>query len=409
MTEIIQNQTKGVSHEPLCTDRRKMLPMRFSRKERKERKTKMNRMMTVGAIVAVMTSALAGIAPKEMEMRVPRGCYLSAAVDVDAIRAETPTLIGFVREAIANGGTNGMIHTEKTNTALKPIDRAAAWLAEIKRECGVEPEDFHWAMFAARNHHFWMQRDNLQTQFVWGAVISAERLDWKRVEQYSSAKGLRWVSEPLFGGVSHRVSWFGDSGYLAGMLSFSVADDGMVYLGTGVNMGWVYANEGKWKAMLDERPSRCGKLEKGEVVRVVVTDLKAIPLLGRGAMDVRPYGPALAGIDECRISLFLLNGKIGARLQVDFFDEAKANAAKALYEAEKPLASTRSVMEENLARAKAQGNQGDIARTEMALGWMDGLKVDFKGKTLLVDTGLIDARQFFTVMAEPLAGTLEMF
>jgi hypothetical protein len=161
--------------------------------------------------------------------------------------------------------------------------------------------------------------------------------------------------------------------------------------------------------MLDERPSRCGKLEKGEVVRVVVTDLKAIPLLGRGAMDVRPYGPALTGIDECRISLFLLNGKIGARLQVDFFDEVKANAAKALYEAEKPLASTRSVMEENLARAKAQGNQGDIARTEMALGWMDGLKVDFKGKTLLVDTGLIDARQFFTVMAEPLAGTLEMF
>ncbi len=40
---------------------------------------------------------------------------------------------------------------------------------------------------------------------------------------------------------------------------------------------------------------------------------------------------------------------------------------------------------------------------------MDGLKVDFKGKTLLVDSGLIDARQFFTVMTEPLAGTLEMF
>ena len=60
MTEIIQNQTKGVSHEPLCTDRRKMLPMRFSRKERKERKTKMNRMMTVGAIVTVMAKPLAG-------------------------------------------------------------------------------------------------------------------------------------------------------------------------------------------------------------------------------------------------------------------------------------------------------------------------------------------------------------
>ena len=66
-------------------------------------------------------------------------------------------------------------------------------------------------------------------------------------------------------------------------------------------------------------------------------------------------------------------------------------------------------MEENLARTKAKGNQGDIVRTEMALGWMDGLKVEFKGKTLLVDTGLIDARQFFTVMAEPLTGTLEMF
>ena len=79
----------------------------------------MNRMMTVGAIVAVMTSALAGVAPREMEMRVPRGCYLSAAVDIDAIRAETPTLIGCVREAIANGGTNGMSHTEKKNTALK--------------------------------------------------------------------------------------------------------------------------------------------------------------------------------------------------------------------------------------------------------------------------------------------------
>ena len=91
----------------------------------------MNRMMTVGAIVAVMTSALAGVAPREMEMRVPRGCYLSAAVDIDAIRAETPTLIGCVREAIANGGTNGMSHTEKKNTALKPIDRAAAWCYNV--------------------------------------------------------------------------------------------------------------------------------------------------------------------------------------------------------------------------------------------------------------------------------------
>ena len=50
-----------------------------------------------------------------------------------------------------------------------------------------------------------------------------------------------------------------------------------------------------------------------------------------------------------------------------------------------------------------------IQNQTKALGWMDGLKVDFKGKTLLVDTGLSDARQFFTVMAEPLAGTLEMF
>ena len=242
-------------------------------------------MLTGGVIVAVMTSALAGVAPREMEMRVPRGCYL----------------------------------------------------------------------------------------------------------------------------VSHRVSWFGDSGYFAGMCLFFVADDGMVYPGTGVNMGGVYVNEGKWKAMLDERPSRCGRLEKGEVVRVVVTDLKAIPLLGRGTMDVRPYGPALAGIDECRISLFLLSGKIGARLHVDFFDEAKANAAKELFEAEKPLTSTRSVMEENLAWAKAQGNQGDIARTEMVRGWVDGLKVDFKDKALLVVTGLIDAQQLFTVMAESLADTLEMF
>ena len=73
------------------------------------------------------------------------------------------------------------------------------------------------------------------------------------------------------------------------------------------------------------------------------------------------------------------------------------------------MASARAALEENLVRARAHYKHCDIVRTEAVIGWIDRLKVNFKGKTLMVDTGLIDAQQFFTVMVEPLSDVLEMF
>ena len=370
----------------------------------RQRRKPMNKVTTIACVAALTAaSSLLGAAPAELDMRVSKGCYLSVAVDVDAIRAEAPAAISVMKDVIACRGTNGAMRAETAQSTLASIDKAASCLAEVKRECGVGPEDFHWVVLGGCNRSYWMQRDSMQTQFVWGAAISAERLDWKRIESYTTRRGLRWTSDMGVPETSYTVSWFGASGYLAGMIRFGVWDDGMLYPATGRCMYGVYDAEGK--IPLDERPSRRGKLEKGEVVRVVLTDFNAIPVFFQMVADIPQFGPALVDVDECRLSLFLLDGKVGARLVVDFADEAKAAAARAKYEADVTMSWNGCIDEikKELASARSSGKKGKIEVFETLLEWHKELKVSFEGRTLTVDTGRIDERKFFTVFADLLA------
>lgn len=374
----------------------------------------MTKVATLACVAALAASLpCLGATTAEMDMRVPKSCYLSAAVDVDAICAEAPTAIRLVKDGLAAcSGTNGSIKADVAQSALASIDKAASWVDEAKRACGVSPEDFHWIMLAGRNHHFWVQRDCMVTQFVWGAAISAERLDWKRIETYTTDKGLKWVSEPgiigdtLFCGSSHTVSWFGTSGYLAGMFYFLVGNDEMVYPGNGYSLYGVYGTEGPFA--LDERPSRRGKLEKGEIVRVVLSDFHAMPLFFQMIADIPQFRPDLENIDEGRISLFILDGKVGARLVVEFADETKAAIAKAKYEADitMPWKSWSDTIGRELARARRLGPKGMIEVYETLLEWQKEITVRLEGRTLTVDTGRIDERKFFTVLAVPLSNLL---
>ena len=340
----------------------------------------------------------------EVDMRIPKACYLSAVVDFDAIRAEASVAAGMVRDGIAKGGRSGNIpHAE---AALTNLNKVSAWFDEVKRECGVAPDDIHWLVMGVRNKRFWIRRDLMQTQFVFGVAMSVDRMDWKRIESYTTAKGFRWNDdgECSHNAFSRTVSWFSSTGYLAGMLAVVVGDDGMVYSGNDGFMRLAYSGMGE--VNLDDRPSRRGKLENGEVVRVVLTDVRQIPIFGARAVNSPPpYGAMVAKSRECRLSLFWSNDKVRARLQTEFTDSATANEARKLLWNEFKEDGKKSTAE-SLARAREKNAKEDVELYETLLAWERSLSITADGNRLTVDTGLIDARQVFDMIAKPLAEDL---
>ena len=93
---------------------------------------------------------------------------------------------------------------------------------------------------------------------------------------------------------------------------------------------------------------------------------------------------------------------------MEFADETKAAIAKAKYEADitMPWKSWSDTIGRELARARRLGPKGMIEVYETLLEWQKEITVRLEGRTLTVDTGRIDERKFFTVLAVPLSNLL---
>jgi hypothetical protein len=343
------------------------------------------------AAIAVMG---AGVASAEVDMRIPKHSYLSAVVDFDAIRQEAPAVVSAVRDGITEGGRTGNI--PNAATALAAIDKCKTWLGEVESGCGLCVSNVHWIVAEATNRLFWIQRDQAQTQFLWSAAVAVDGCDWKRIETYCKAKGRRWYSETVFGVRSYGISWYMQNGYLGFILGIT-PDGDKTYVGQASARMWA-AYRGMCE--LDARPSRSGRLEPGEIVRVVVSDLKQVPKFIEIASSFpQNVKTVLNGMSECCFSLFLADGKIGARLVMTFKDEATAKKALKFYKAEVWGEAERKKLEERLARAREKHSRDDIEIYETLIEFGNGLHTVVKSHVLTVDTGRLDMRRFFKFVA----------
>ena len=352
------------------------------------------------AAIAVMG---AGVASAEVDMRIPKDSYLSAVVDFDAIRQEAPAVVSAVRDGITEGGRTGNV--PNAATALAAIDKCKTWLGEVESGCGLCVSNVHWIVAEATNRLFWIQRDQAHTQFLWSAAVAVDGCDWKRIEAYCTAKGLRWNSDTVFGVRSHGISWYMQNGYLGFMLGMT-PDGDKTYVGQASARMWA-AYRGMCE--LDERPSRSGRLEPGEIVRVVMSDLKQVPKFIEIALSFpQNVKTVVNGMSESCLSLFLADGKVGARLVMTFKDEAMAKEALKFYETEVWGEAERKKLEEHLARAKEKNDKEDIDMYKTLIEFGNGMRATVKNNVFTVDTGRLDMRRFFRFAAGPIAELLGM-
>ncbi len=356
----------------------------------------------VFAAIAVMG---AGVASAEVDMRIPKDSYLSAVVDFDAIRQEAPAVVSAVRDGITEGGRTGNI--PNAATALAAIDKCKTWLGEVESGCGLCVSNVHWIVAEATNSLFWVQRDHAYTQFLWSAAVAVDGCDWERIKGYCTAKGLRWNSATVFGVRSHGINWYMQNGYLG--FTLTIAPDGdKTYAGAGLASSRMWAAY-RGMCKLDERPSRSGRLEPGEIVRVVMSDLKQVPKFIEIALSFpQNVKTVLNGMNESCLSLFLADGKVGARLVMTFKDEATTKEALKFYNAEVWGEAERKKLEEHLARAREKHDKDDIDMYEALIEFGDGMHAVIKGNVLTIDTGRHDMRRFFRFVAKPIAELLGM-
>lgn len=322
----------------------------------------------LAALAAVsLASAFAG-----EDMRMPKDCYLSAVVDCDAIRKEL---------------SDDIPH-------WKALD-------VIRKDCGFGPENVHRIVAAARNYIFWMRRDEARTNFTWSAAIDADRLDWNRLESFAKAKGCKWQTTDAYGvsNKNHLVTWFRDDGYFAGAFPIGVDERNVVYTGTGGSLYAAYHG----MCELDDRPSRKGKLETGEVVRVVLTDPHQVPRWEYIAYAFGLSGGLERKLGECRLSVFLADGKVRVRFTAAFADSPSATAARDAVISEMDLAREKSGLERTIDEAKKGNNLEDAGKMETQLAWLNGLRISVEGSNLTVDSGSHDARLTIKMLSDLIA------
>lgn len=321
----------------------------------------------LAAIAAVsLASAFAGEG-------IPKDCYLSAVVDCDAIRKEV----------------SGDIPHWKA-------------LDVIRENCGFGPENIHKIVAAAHNYIFWIRRDEARTNFTWIAAIDADPLDWNRLESFAKAKGCKWQTTYAYGGVSntnHLVTWFRDDGYFAGSMGIGVDERNVVYTGTGGSLYAAYHG----MCELDDRPSRKGKLETGEVVRVVLTDPQQVPQWEYIAHAFGLSGGLERKLGECRLSVFLADGKVRVRFTAAFADSPSATAARDAVISEMDLVREKSGLERTIDEAKKGNNLEDAGKIETQLAWLSGLRISAEGNVLTVDSGSQDARLTIKMLSDLIA------
>ncbi|MCR5414975.1 MAG: hypothetical protein K6F50_09670 [Kiritimatiellae bacterium] len=323
------------------------------------------------ALAALAAVSLASAFAEE-DMRIPKDCYLSAVVDCDTIRKEL---------------SDDIPH-------WKALD-------VIRENCGFGPENVHRIVAAVRNYIFWMRRDEALTNFTWSAAIDADRLDWNRLESFAKAKGCKWQTNDAYGvsNKNHLVTWFRDDGYFAGSMGIGVDERDVVYTGTGGSLYAAYHG----MCELDDRPSRKGKLETGEVVRVVLTDPHQVPQWEHIAYAFGLSGGLERKLGECRLSVFLADGKVRVRFTAAFADSPSATAARDSVLSEKELNFGRTRCELEIDEARKNNRTEDVEKMETQLAWLNGLRISAEGNILTVDSGSQDARLTIKMLSDLIA------
>ena len=355
--------------------------------------------------LGVTLAVVADVAFAGIDMRIPKDSYLSAAIDLDAIRSEAPAIADAVLGGISYGRDSGNIRGSCAVAAVAAVDKFKAWMDGDGKSVGVCASNFHWIVAEATNSLFWIQRDLARTQFVWSAVAAVDSCDWKKIESCCLARGLRWENGTSFGRPWHSVSWYGKNGYIGGTLGF-LPDGDKTYGGLGVGRLWETYHGMR---ELDARPSRNGTLEKGEIVRVVLTSLMQVPKAGEIVAGFpENERTLLEGMSECCLSLFLVDGKVGARLVMTFADEKMAKDALAFFKGKVLDENGVKQLEESLAGAREKNDADMIDCYELLIEFEKGLRPAVNRCMFTIDSDRMDMRRIFRLVAPPIAEMLQL-
>ena len=356
--------------------------------------------------VALAPLALvAGVAFAGIDMRIPKDSYLSAVIDLDAIRSKAPAIADAVLDGISYGRDSGNIRDSCAAAAISAVDKFKAWMDGDGEGVGVCASNLHWIVAEATNRLFWIQRDSARTQFVWNAVVAVDSCDWKQIESCFLGRRLRWENGASFGRQWHSVSWYAKNGYIGGSFGF-LPDGDKTYSGQNVGRMWD-AYHGMRE--LDSRPSRNGTLEKSEIVRVVLTSLMQVPKVGEivvGFSDNERI--LLEGMSECCLSLFLADGNVGARLAMTFAVEKMAKDALAVFKGKVLDENGVKQLEESLAGAREKNDADMIDHYELLIKFEKGLRPAVNRCVFTIESDRMDMRRIFRLVALPIAEMLQL-
>ena len=355
--------------------------------------------------LGVTLAVVADVAFAGIDMRIPKDSYLSAVFDLDAIRSAAPAIVDAVGEGIVAGRASGGIPAAHAEAAVAAVDKFKAWMDGDGEGVGVCASNLHWIVAEATNRLFWIQRDLARTQFVWNAVVAVDSCDWKQIESCFLGRRLRWENGASFGRQWHSVSWYAKNGYIGGSFGF-LPDGDKTYSGQNVGRMWD-AYHGMRE--LDYRPSRKGSLEKGEIVRVVLTSLMQVPMVGEIVAGFpENVRTPLEGMSECCLSLFLADGKVGARLAMTFADEKMAKDALAFFNGK--VLGENGVMQlaESLAGAREKNDADMVDRYELLIEFEKGLRPAVNRCMFTIDSDRMDMRRIFRLVAPPIAEMLQL-
>lgn len=307
----------------------------------------------------------------EIDARLPEKISCAAVVDFDALRPQLPQVDAWIRAGFPAESTNGISRIKTQSTAYDMISRQ---MQNFFAECALSPANVHWAVLAVQNSSLKVSRNRQINSSFFQIALKAEKMPWDRILEWAGRNRCDCSRKRVFGQTVHDYVWRPDFTSQA-PVSFSVvpSENDLSFISNG---GFSLWNAYFDSAKTDDLYADLGRLEPGEVARVILTDLSLQVLsvsLGEivGAELPKELLPALAGFRRAVLSLYLADAKVGARFRFSIVDSAVAERIRAWIAL---------VLEK-----KSASNRKALFRPTVSV----------EGSQVVIDTGRCDAAEAF--------------
>lgn len=291
---------------------------------------------SLGVLGSVVGATLwVGPVRAELDVRFPKGTDCAVVVDLESICRLAPETMGWIREGLVDAIEAYKWPKGRADEELAQLDAVPEAINAKLQACGLQTKDLHWAAVGFGKVCFWNDMVSCATNVDWELILSVDHYDWDKIASFLKGKGVSTQSDWLSDVPVKRFSR--DREYRMpkeGLVWGVQGHEGKCFFSSYPPKTWGLYEKGK---DADPRYSEFGKLEKDEVVRIMVlgpdmpiTDLSWSHLQPRVALvsimhELRPHISKLSRED---FSIFWSRESFGARLRLTWTDEAAALAAE---------------------------------------------------------------------------------